>query len=195
MMKPSHLDPALLALMAGQGGVVSATQAMACGYTRQELSRLRSGRQPVLISLRRGVYALTTEYLAAAPADQHRMRLAALHIRLVGPAVLTHQSAAAEHVMELLEPDLSMMHVTREGRSGSRQEAGVQHHVAELPEHHVVRREGALDLATLARTAVDVARDTNRFECAVAAFDSALRMGVPREELEEVFARCRSWPG
>ena len=46
-----------------------------------------------------------------------------------------------------------------------------------------------------ARTAVDIARDTDRLEVAVAAFDSALRMGVPRDELRRVFAPCRSWPG
>jgi len=47
----------------------------------------------------------------------------------------------------------------------------------------------------MARTAVDVARDTDRFECALAAFDSALRAGTPKQELLDVMMRCRSWPG
>ena len=63
------------------------------------------------------------------------------------------------------------------------------------PTSHVVRRAGLIDLTTRARTAIDVSRETARFECALAALDSALRMGVSADELLEVFTYCRSWPG
>ena len=42
------------------------------------------------------------------------------------------------------------------------------HHCAEIPESHLVRRETALELTTLARTAIDVAREAVRLECALA---------------------------
>lgn len=148
-----------------------------------------------IVSLRRGVYALREAYEAATPAEQHAIRVAALGLVLTAPAVLSHQSAAAEHGLPLLDPDLRTLHVTRPDGAGTREEAGVKHHAADLPDDHVVRREGRLDLTTLARTAVDVARETDRLECAVAAFDSALRMGVTRKSLTEVFLHSRSWPG
>ena len=194
-MRSVDLDPALLALSAAQGGVFTVAQALAHGYTGHELRRLLRSRPPVLTAVRRGVYALTVEYVGVPVHESHRIRVAALGLRLAAPAVLTHQSAAMEHGLELLDADLSSLHVTREGGTGARKEAGVHHHVAELPERDVVRRHGALDLATPARAAVDVARDSTRLECAVAVFDSVLRSGVPRDELEDVAARSRSWPG
>ncbi|MGH8892501.1 MAG: hypothetical protein ACRDWY_04225 [Actinomycetes bacterium] len=187
------LAPSLIALAAAQRGVFTAAQAYAAGHTEKEVQRLRTGKQ--LVSVRRGIYALREAYVGATPAEQHRMRVGALALALTSPAVLSHETAAQELDLELLDADHSLLHVTRSLAAGTREEAGVKHHAAELPEHHVVRRDGALDLSTIARTAVDVARGTHRLECAVAAFDSALRMGVSREELEEVWATSRSWPG
>lgn len=194
MRHPIELAPALVALAEQQGGVFTAAQAEQHGYSPAEIQRMRVGRRAVLTSIRRGVYALRAHYDSAGPDEQHRIRVAALAFRLDGPVVLSHETAAQEHGLALLDPNLSVLHVTREG-AGTRLEAGVRHHKAELPEHHVLRREGRLDLTTLARTAVDVARETDRLECAVAAFDSALRMGVTREELREIVLKCRSWPG
>ena len=158
-----------------------------------DLRRLRNGKH--LVRLRRGIYALRAEYDTAKPREQHGMRVAALGLALSAPATLSHVSAASELELELLEPDLTKLHVTRPQAASSRREAGVEHHAAYLPAHHVVRREGLIDLTTAARTAIDVGRDTDRFECAVAALDSALRMGVDPAELREVFDLCRTWPG
>ena len=113
---------------------------------------------------------------APTQLQQHGMRVAALGLALTAPATLSHESAAAELGLELLDPDLSSLHVTRPIRgqlSVARQ--GSIHHAADLPEHHVVRRDGLLDLTTIARTAIDVGRATDRFECAVAA----LGLGPP----------------
>lgn len=187
------LSPHLLALSATQRGVFTAAQARGAGHSQNDLQRLRLRHH--IVSVRRGVYALRVAYAGASPAERHRMQVAALSLVLTPPAVLSHQTAAAELALELLEPDLALLHVTREGATGTRVEAGVKHHAAELPEDHVLQRTGELDLTALARTAVDVARETDRFECALAAFDSALRLGVPRDELFGVMMRCRSWPG
>jgi hypothetical protein len=188
----ADLLPGVLACAATQRGVFTSTQAYAAGHTEKQIQRLRRRH---LVSLRRGIYALKSVYESASAAQQHEMRVAALALALTAPAVLSHQNAAAELGMELLDADYSELHVTRPAGVGSRSEAGVEHHIAELREEDVVRRSGALDLTSLARTAIDVARDTDRLECALAACDSALRMGVSREALQSVLERCRSWPG
>jgi hypothetical protein len=194
MHRTPFLHPSLLARAGTQRGVFTAEQARQLGgHTVDDLQWLRRRRH--LVALRRGVYALNAAYEGADPATQHGMRVAALGLALTAPATLSHESAATELGLELLDPDVSSLHVTRPIAASSRREAGVIHHAAELPEQHVVRRDGLLDLTTLARTAIDVGRATDRFECAVAALDSALRMGVPAEELRDVFTRCRSWPG
>lgn len=182
----------MLAHAANQRGVFSSRQAYDAGHTQKQIQRLRKRH---LLSLRRGIYALRETYEAASPSQQHEMRVAALALALASPAVLSHQTAAAELLMELLDPDWTQLHATRPSGCGSRHEAGVHHHIAELAPQDVVRRPGQLDLTGLARTAIDIARDSHRFECALAACDSALRMGVTRGELQEVMFRCRSWPG
>jgi len=195
MLRNDAFPPALSALMASQGGVFTAAQARQHGLTDDDVQRMRRGQQACLRTLRRGVYALRAEYEGATPAEQHAMKVAALYHRIGDDAVLSHDSAAVELGLELLDPDMKVLHVTRETAVGARLEAGVHHYVAELPEEDVVRRQGALDHTALARTAIDVARRTDRLECAVAACDSALRKGAAREELRAVLARMRSWPG
>lgn len=194
MTAPSPLNPALLAVAASQRGVFSAAQAYSVGYTQKEVQRLRAAKD--LVSVRRGVYAVRRNYLEATPAEQLGMRVAALAQALTAPAVLSHQTAASEHRLDLLEPDNSMLHVTRADRSGTRREAGVVHHIAELSNDEAVDLPGTpLPVTSVPRTAMDIARDTDRFECAVAVFDSALRAGAPREDLDCELDRARSWPG
>ena len=187
------LAPELSALAATQRGVFTAAQARVAGHTQNDLQRLR--RHQHIESVRRGVYALREAYAGADVATRHGMQVAALGLVLSPPATLSHESAAAELGLELLEPDLTLLHVTRAGDAGTRVEAGVRHHCAEIPESHLVRRENELDLTTPARTVIDIARESIRLECAVAAIDSALRSGVTRDELEAVVLRCRSWRG
>lgn len=193
MADAPYLSPSLLALADNQTGVFSAGQALLAGHSQATIQVLR--RQRHLVSVRRGVYALRETYDAAGPVQRHRMQAAALGMTLSAPAVLSHETAAVEHDLALLDADLSELHVTRSLAAGTRREAGVHHHAAELPELDIVRRGKVLSVTSLARTAVDVARETDRFECALAVFDSALRAGVSRELLEEVMLRCRSWPG
>jgi hypothetical protein len=188
------LHPSLLGQSALQRGVFTAGQALRLGgHTADDLQWMRRRRH--LVALRRGIYALRVAYDDADPPARHGMRVAALGFALSAPATLSHESAAIELGLELLNPDLSSLHVTRPVAASSRREAGVVHHAAELPVHHVVRRHGLLDVTSLARTAIDVGRATDRFECALAALDSALRMGVTPDQLMAVFTHCRTWPG
>ena len=187
------LSPRLLAIAATQRGVFTSTQAYAAGHTQKEIQRLREKR---LFTIRRGVYAWSDQFKSATLREQHRMRVAALMLVLTAPGVLSHQTAAAELDLDLLDSDLTQLHVTRPSGAGSRIEAGVVHHAGELPDHHVLSRgEGEMPTTTLARTAIDVGLTTDRFECMLAALDSAMHEGSTREELYEAFDLCRGWPG
>ena len=190
-----ELDPQLIALMESQGGVFTAEQARRFGHNSDELQRLRTRAPRPLVSVRRGVYALRTVYEGATGPARHLIEIAAVEHCLDNSPVLSDESAAVFHGLPLLDANLSRVHVTRRPPSRPRIEAGVHHHVAELPEKQVVLRPRRMSVVTKARSVVDVARGTDRLECAVAAFDSALRAGVPREELWEVFHGMRSWPG
>lgn len=188
------LHPGLKARAADQRGVFTAAQAYVFGHTEKEIQRLRAGKY--LVSVRRGVYAEADRWDGADPSQRLTLLIAALAQALTAPAVLSHQSAAAELGLDLLEPDNSVLHVTRPERSGTRLEAGVDHHVAELRDDDTVLvSAGVMPVTSMARTSMDVARDTHRFECAVTAFDSGLRAGVDAQLLRAELDRARSWPG
>lgn len=190
------LHPELLGLMERQGGVFSGAQAQFFGHPPEHIQWLRRRRPPVLVSVRKGVYAWHETYQAADPVGRHTIDLAALGLRVADDAVISHESAAVHHQLDMLDPDLDRLHLTRRALAhGARVEAGVRHHVAELPPEHVIERPGTLAVTAVARTAVDVARGTDRLPVAVAVLDSALRSGASREALREVHDLCRSWPG
>jgi hypothetical protein len=94
-------------------------------HTQKEIQRLREKH---LFSIRRGVYVWFDDFKSATPLEQHRMRVAALTLVLTSPGVLSHQTAAAELDLDLLDADLAQLHVTRPSGAGSRIEAGVVHH-------------------------------------------------------------------
>jgi len=191
-----ELHPELLGLMQRQGGVFSGVQATFFGHPPGHIQWLRTRRPPVLVSVRRGIYAWYDAYQSASPEQRHRLAIAALTLRVAGDAVVSHESAAVLHELELLDPDLDVLHLTRRAvANGARLEAGVHHHVAVLPADHLEERSARLTLTTRARTAVDVARESDRLATAVAILDSALRSGVSPAELREVHEFCRSWPG
>jgi hypothetical protein len=191
------LSPCLAARAATQRGVFTGDQARESGYSESEIQRLRrvKRRPEQWRSIRRGVYVIKQWYEGLPSLEQHQVGLAALSLVLAEPAVHSHVSAAVELGLEMLEPDLSELHVTRAELKGSRHEAGVHHHAADLPDGDVLRRTGKADITNAPRTAVDVARATDRLERGVAVCDSALRAGVTPDELTEVMTRCRSWPG
>jgi hypothetical protein len=64
---------------------------------------------------------------------------------------------------------------------------------AQLPPTHLANRDG-LPLTTLARTAVDLMRESGRVDALIVA-DQTLRLGCPREELVEVAEYCSTWRG
>lgn len=182
--------PQLAALMTRQLGVFTAEQAYAAGYIHFEIQRLRKRS---LLSVRRGVYAVRASYDGLDPISRHRVDTQAALLVLTSPTTLSHETAAIWSGLELLQPSLDVLHVTRPELRASRLEAGIHHHPGSLPDGHA-RRLGSVALTDDSRTAVDVAR-TNDFPCGLAAVDSALRAGTRPSDLREVLFYCASWPG
>jgi hypothetical protein len=126
----------------------------------------------------------------AIPHGQHVLKAGAA-IVLSGPGcVVSHESAAMMHGIDLLTrnvPNVSVCSPT--GRRGIRH--GVHRYVAPIPDSHVTWKFG-LPVTTAARTVVDIAR-TGTFADGVVAADSALNKGlVSPLELRIVASECPS---
>jgi hypothetical protein len=185
------LPPRLAAMAAAQGGVFTTAQALAAGYNADEIARLR--RRGAWFRFRRGVYA-ERWMIPDDEEGRHQLRLRAALLTLQGPAAASHVTSAVLYRVALLDPDLSLVHITREDIGSSRTEAGVRHHDASLPLTHLTKLADVLT-TTAARTAVDLARVTT-YEAALVATESALNKEFCTLcELREVMEYCIDWPG
>lgn len=185
----------IVALMSAQRGLVLRRQALKAGVTIERIGRLVRAGEWVVV--RRGVYTTSTYW---DMLDKHRgrplLRAWAASLNMSHPHVLSHESAALAHGMQILQPQTALVHVTRFGVTGFRTRHGVCHHRAPFEPHQIVDIEG-VPTFDMARTAVDIARghgqrDGLRF--GIVACDSAMRAGVTRAELEAALAPMRNWP-
>ncbi|HEX7107593.1 MAG TPA: type IV toxin-antitoxin system AbiEi family antitoxin domain-containing protein [Acidothermaceae bacterium] len=186
-----QLAPKLVAVAARQGGVFKAEQALATGYTRNEIARLqRSGEW---VRLRRGVYVERS----ALPDDdvgRHLLALRGALLALGGCVAASHVTGAVLHGVAMLDPDLSLVHVTRDGGGSSRTAGGIRYHDAALPPGQLAKVDGILT-TNAARTVVDLARKLP-FDAALVAAESALNLQLTTlAELDDVLAFCVDWPG
>jgi hypothetical protein len=186
-----QLTPKLAALAAAQGGPFTTAQARAAGYDAREIDRfLRSG---AWLRVRRGTYVERTAFPDDL-AGRHILLLRAVLLSLKPTAAASHVTGAALHKTALLNPDYSLVHITREGISSSRTEAGVCHHDAALPADQLTNIDGVV-VTGAARTILDIAR-TQSFDAALVATESALNKELTTlAELREVLHYCVDWPG
>ena len=185
------LPPRLAATAAAQGGPFTTAQAIAAGYDGAEIRRLRESNE--WVRLRRGVYV---ERVVVPDDDEgrHVLQLRAVLLCLKGPIAASHFTSAVLHGIALLEPDFSLVHVTRDDSGSARTEGGVRHHVASLPPGQLTKIDELLATGA-ARTVIDFAREST-FEAALVAAESALNKGLTTlRELREVLAYCADWPG
>lgn len=179
-------------LASAQGGVFTAQQALAAGYSSDEIRwLLRTG---VWRRLRRGVYAegSTVDRAMAHPRAQHLLRCSAVRLALRRPLVLSHWSAAQMYDLPFLTPPpLEVWAVDPdEARAGR----GYRISGASLPPEHVRTIEG-WSVTTGDRTVVDVARAVSFTEGVVLA-DAALRLEVATPgNLEGVVHYCSHFEG
>jgi hypothetical protein len=186
-----QMHPQLAALAVAQGGPFTTRQARAAGYDDQEIYRRLVTRQ--WSRLRRGVY-VEASLLGDDAAMRHILELRAALLCLKGPIAASHVTGATLHQIALLDPDLSLVHITRENAGSSRTEGGVRRHDAALPAGHLTTVGGLL-ATSAARTVLDVAR-TSTFEAGLVAAESALNRGLATPtELREILSYCLDWPG
>ena len=187
------MRPALLAQALRQHGLVSRKQAIAAGYRGPELRGLtRVGGDWVVV--RRGVYITRNAWEAVPEGDaKWALRDRAASLAMAVNHVMSHDSAARAHGLPLLDPTVSLVHVTRRGVGGSRTEHGVKHHLAKDGPLCVDVVDG-LPVTQPARTAVDVARE-HGLSSGVVIADAVLRSGIPREALAAELVKERHWRG
>lgn len=174
-------------------GLIWRAQALDAGVSERQIeAAIREGHIQLVI---RGAYVHT----ARLPSDDgerkrelYRLRCIAAAVGLAGgngsgDRVVSHGSAAAVNGLELLLPDLSSVHLTNGRLSGGNVLAGRTIHTGTFTEDDLVVVDG-VTVTSLARTAVDVALSLNDFARILTVFDSALRAGVAREELERRLA-------
>jgi hypothetical protein len=176
--------------------VASVTEWLAAGLTRPQLRSLtRSGD---LVRVWHGIYATrpVVAWAADNPSRNHVLQSMAARAAVGRDSIVSHQSAALIHGLDLFPAPEARVTLTRKParRSGRVAAAGVFFHTAELPASHVTRKLGVA-LTTVPRTVVDLARSAS-FMSAVVTADSALHAGVTsRQAMLSVCDACPGWPG
>lgn len=149
-------------------GFVTRAAAVANGYTDNEIVRLcRSG---TLRKVAMGHYVRASDFDHLDAAAQHSVRAHAAALLRSG-SVVSHQSAAAVHGLDLWDTDLSRVHLTSRGTTGGSISADRHLHVH--PDVGRVHVRG-IPTTSLARTVLDCARSLD-LDHAVTIGDSALR--------------------
>lgn len=185
------LAPKLLATAALQAGVFKAEQALAAGYSRNEIARLQGRGE--WVRLRRGVYVERSS-LPEDDVGGHLLALRGALLTLGGRVAASHVTSAVLQGVALLDPDLSVLHVNRDGGASSRVTSGIRYHHASLPPSHLTKVDGVL-ATNAARTVVDLSRQLS-FDAALVAAESALNLKLTTLiELDEALAYCVDWPG
>ncbi|UQE74530.1 type IV toxin-antitoxin system AbiEi family antitoxin domain-containing protein [Gordonia sp. PP30] len=173
-------------------GLIYRKTVLESGVTPREFdAAVRAG---VLVRVARGVYldALALRGLPGYRQRQAIYRAKCLAAAAAGPGdrVLSHQSAAALHGLELLSPDRRCVHaITGHSSHGYVRNRRFLIHACPVDDADIVVIEG-VRVTGLARTAADIARSAG-FPRALAALDSALHAGVTREELDELVKPSR----
>lgn len=150
--------------------IIQRGEALRRGAADHQLQRLcRTGTWR---RLRPGRYAPRDEFDALDAYERHRLR-AVETLRAASPdAVLSHQSAAVIHGLDLWNTPLAVVHLTRNRPTGGRRTRHRHVHAAALHAEEITEVD-ELRVTTPARTVVDLAR-TLPFEQAVVAGDHAL---------------------
>jgi hypothetical protein len=140
------------------------------GVTDNEIKR--ACRRGAIVQLSRGAYADAATYTAMTADERHVMSARAASYANPN-AVISHQTAAVVHGLQMWNPDLERVHLSVDSAHHGRRTSTL--HV------HTNRIDGAtavdgLTVTSVTQTAVDLARLLS-FEAGVCVVDSALAMG------------------
>lgn len=174
-------------------GIVTTAELTAAGFSDDRIKTLT--RHGDLLRVDRGVYAdgEHARDLLARAGGQQLLHLAAAAALTEPHAVVSHESAAYLHSIDLLgQQDAAVLTCPRQ--RGWHGRAGVRLHTATLPAEQVTTVVG-LPVTTPARTVTDLAR-TLSFRAGLVTADSALHLKlVTKAELTTVLETCCRWPG
>ena len=175
-------------------GIATTAELVAAGFSDRRIKTL--ARRGDLYQVGRGVYANGPKARDILKLrDGHQLLGLAGAVAAVGPgAVVSHESAAYLHSIDLLARTNHAASLTYPSRRGGMARAGVQLHTATVPAEQVTTVVG-LRVTTPARTVVDLAR-TLEYRAGVVTADSALhRKLVTKPDLQAVLATCSRWRG
>ncbi|MBD0860544.1 hypothetical protein IA539_04890 [Gordonia sp. zg691] len=180
----------MLMFPADRFGLLHRDAALRAGFSDEELSgSLARGE---LIRVIPGVGIAATDQPTGADSAEKRHRLRALATAASERAdghPLSHTSAAAVLGLPMLDPDLSLVHVTTGRTSGGSIRAQRHIHAAPLDPAEIVQIDG-VRATSIERTAVDVAI-MGTFAQALVVFDAALRLGADRETMSDLLSGRR----
>jgi very-short-patch-repair endonuclease len=178
-----------------RGGILTRADLDRAGFSTGGVQRAVSAGR--IVRLRHGAFT-TDQFLAGAiddPWSMHALQTRAALSAAGELAVASGASAAALHGIDMFGQPPRLPILTRpvelslKGRVSSTTRA----RAARLPEPQLTTLLG-WPVTTIARTVVDIGRRQDE-RCVVVAGDSALRIGLPPEELEDVLAACARAPG
>ncbi|MDX6262955.1 MAG: hypothetical protein QOH84_4643 [Kribbellaceae bacterium] len=191
------MNPELKEVATPQGGVFSRGQAVAAGYSPEQMrERLGDGRWE---RVRHGQYVEATDLSGLARWDRealcHRRAVHAVMNSFRGGSVaVSHQSALVLHELSPWGVDLDEVQVNRMDDRKGRVRAGVREHGGKLSPLDLTEVSGLL-VTTVPRAVVELACRC-AFEPAVVAVDAALRRKlIGEEELARLVDVTEFWPG
>ena len=171
-------------------GIITTGQLLSSGLARHQMRTLI--RRGDLIALDHGVYATAdfAERLELLPNGPVILRAASALATAAPGSVISHHTAAQLHGLDLLGPPRSEVAITRPPGVGSKSgKPGVHVYTAKLPSSHVGARL-AIPVTTVARTVIDLARNSD-FRAGVVVADSALHQRLTStNDLIRVLADC-----
>ncbi|MGC4961545.1 type IV toxin-antitoxin system AbiEi family antitoxin domain-containing protein [Gordonia sp. DT101] len=170
----------------GRHRITFRRDALAQGFTDNQLARAVSDKH--LAKIWPGAFVATAD-LPSDPEQRHRLRSSAAFELSGGNFALSHESAALQHNLSLLKPQLDQVHFVTGLRTGGRVEKQRHLHSGHLDPADVTTIDG-LAVTSLERTAIDVACG-GEFAQALAVLDSALRRGADPEVLGELLESRR----
>jgi hypothetical protein len=185
------MNDLLRARLAGQGGIITATEAYSCGYTSTSLSRLVVSGD--LFRVRSGCFVEAGLLVDASAQTRHALTARAVSRGYRPPHAISHVSALAVHGLPLLNIRADAVHLTLTGPGCPRTLAGLRVH-PELPESVARERDGSRVVHPA--MAVIQSAALAGITAGVAAADAALLAGqVTRNDLELALRVARLGPG
>jgi hypothetical protein len=185
------MNDLLLARLAAQCGLVTASEAYSCGYTRDSLRRLVASGD--LFRARAGCFVDGKLLTDASPETRHALTARAVSQGYRPPHAISHLSALAVHGLPLLNVRADAVHLTLTGPGCPRTLPGLRVH-PELPDSVACQRDGS----RVVHPAVAVVQSAALagITAGVAAADAALRAGqVTMGDLEVALRVARLGPG